>query len=201
LLIYFIAYDLFSLLVLRFITGFFLTGIYPVGMKIAAGWYKEKLGNAIGLLVGSLVLGTAFPHLIKSFGGSLPWEKVIFIISVFSLAGGILMYLFVPDGPHISSGTKFNPKAILTIFKYKELRSSALGYFGHMWELYTFWAFIPLILIYYMKLNPVELNISFWAFLIIGSGSVGCIVGGVISKKWEVLKLHLFNLPYPVFVV
>lgn len=183
LLIYFIAYDLFSLLVLRFITGFFLTGIYPIGMKIAAGWYKEKLGNAIGILVGSLALGTAFPHLIKSFGGSLPWEQVIFVISAFSLSGGILMYLLVPDGPHIFSGTKFNPKAILIIFKYKELRSSALGYFGHMWELYTFWAFIPLILIFYMKLNPVELNIFLWAFLIISSGSVGSIVGGVISKK------------------
>ncbi|MGB5848475.1 MAG: MFS transporter [Ignavibacteriaceae bacterium] len=194
LLIYFIAYDLFSLLVLRFITGFFLTGIYPVGMKIAAGWYKEKLGNAIGLLVGSLVLGTAFPHLIKSFGGSLPWEQVVFIISVFSLAGGMLMYLFVPDGPYISSGTKFNPKAILTIFKYKELRSSALGYFGHMWELYTFWAFIPLILLYYIKLNPVELNISMWAFLIIASGSVGCIVGGVISKKVGSAKVAFIQL-------
>jgi predicted MFS family arabinose efflux permease len=194
LLIYFIAYNLFSLLVLRFITGFFLTGIYPVGMKIAAGWYKEKLGNAIGLLVGSLVLGTAFPHLIKSYGGSLPWEQVIFIISVFSLAGGILMYLFVPDGPHISSGTKFNPKAILTIFKYRELRSSALGYFGHMWELYTFWAFIPIILIYYIRLHPVELNISFWAFVIIASGSVGCIVGGVISKKTGSAKVAYIQL-------
>jgi predicted MFS family arabinose efflux permease len=194
LLIYFIANDLFSLLVLRFITGFLLTGIYPVGMKIAAGWYKEKLGNAIGLLVGSLVLGTAFPHLIKSFGGSLPWEQVIFIISAFSLVGGIAMYLFVEDGPYISSGTKFNPKAIITIFKYKELRSSALGYFGHMWELYTYWAFIPLILIYYLKLNPGELNISFWSFIIIASGSIGCIVGGMVSKKIESAKVAFIQL-------
>ena len=132
LLIYFIANNLFSLLVLRFITGFLLTGIYPVGMKIAAGWYKEKLGNAIGLLVGSLVLGTAFPHLIKSFGGSLPWEQVIFIVSGFSLVGGLAMYLIAADGPYISSGTKFNPRVIKTIFSYKKLRSSALGYFGHM---------------------------------------------------------------------
>ena len=132
LLIYFIAYDLFSLLVLRFITGFFLTGIYPIGMKIAAGWYKKGLGNAIGLLVGALVLGTAFPHLIKSFGGSLNWQQVIFIISTFSVIGGITMYLLVEDGPYISSGTRFNPKAVIKLFKYKELRSSALGYFGHM---------------------------------------------------------------------
>lgn len=183
LLIYFIAYDLFSLLVLRFITGFFLTGIYPIGMKIASGWYKKGLGNAIGLLVGALVLGTAFPHLLKSLGGSLPWEQVIFIISGFSLLGGVTMYLFIKDGPYISSGTKFDPKAIVKIFKYKKLRSSALGYFGHMWELYTFWALIPVILLYYLKLNTVQLNISFWSFIIIASGSVGCIVGGVISKK------------------
>jgi len=183
LLIYFIAYNLFSLLVLRFITGFFLTGIYPIGMKIATGWYKKGLGNAIGLLVGALVLGTAFPHLIKSFGGSLHWQQVLFVISGFSLVGGIAMYLFVPDGPYISSGTKFNPKAILTIFKNKKLRSSALGYFGHMWELYTFWALIPIILFYYLKLNPLGLNIPFWSFIIIASGSIGCIVGGVISKK------------------
>lgn len=183
LMIYFIADSLFSLLVLRFITGFFLTGIYPIGMKIAAGWYKKGLGNAIGLLVGALVLGTAFPHLIKSIGGSFPWEQVLFIVSAISFTGGILMYLLIPDGPYITSGTKFNPKAIISIFKHKNFRSAALGYFGHMWELYTFWAFVPIILIYYMNENDVELNIFFWSFFIIAAGSIGCIIGGVISKK------------------
>ena len=194
LLIYFVADSLFSLLVLRFITGFLLTGIYPIGMKIAAGWYKDKLGNAIGLLVGSLVLGTAFPHLIKSFGGSLLWEQVIFVVSGFALAGGLLMYLVVDDGPYITSGTKFNPKAIVTIFKYKDLRSSALGYFGHMWELYTFWALIPVILIYYIKSNQMEMNISFWSFIIIASGSIGCTVGGIISKKSGSVKVAFIQL-------
>ena len=194
LLIYFIAYDLFSLLVIRFITGFFLTGIYPIGMKIAAGWYKKGLGNAIGLLVGALVLGTAFPHLIKSFGSSLPWDHVIFVISALSLVGGTTMYLLVEDGPYISSGTKFNPKAIITLFKSEELRSSAVGYFGHMWELYTYWAFIPLILIYYLKLNPVDLNISTWSFIIIASGSIGCIVGGMISNKIGSAKVAFIQL-------
>lgn len=194
LLIYFIAYNLFSLLVLRFITGFCLTGVYPIGMKIASGWYKKGLGNAIGLLVGALVLGTAFPHLIKSFGGSVPWQKVIFIISLFPTVGGITMYLFVPDGPYVSFGTKFNPKTILTIFKYKELRSSSLGYFGHMWELYTFWALIPVVILYYLKLHSVDLNISFWSFIIIASGSIGCIAGGAISNKIGSVKVAFFQL-------
>ena len=194
LLIYIAANDLLSLLVLRFITGFLLTGIYPIGMKIAAGWYKEKLGNAIGFLVGSLVLGTAFPHLIKSLGGSLPWEQVIFVVSGIALVGGALMYLLVNDGPNISSGTKFNPKAIITLFKYKKLRSSAFGYFGHMWELYTFWALIPAILLFYLKLNSIEINISYWSFMIIAAGSIGCIVGGIISKKSGSAKVAFTQL-------
>jgi hypothetical protein len=144
--------------------------------------------------VGALVLGTAFPHLVKSFGGVLPWEQVVFIISIVSLVGGISMYLIVPDGPYISSGTRFNPKAIITIFKYQELRSSALGYFGHMWELYTFWALLPLMLLYYLKLSSTELNISFWTFLIIASGSIGCIIGGMISKKIGSAKVAFIQL-------
>jgi MFS family permease len=194
LMIYFVASNLLSLLILRFLTGFLLTGIYPVGMKIAAGWYKGKLGNAIGLLVGSLVLGTAFPHLIKSLSGSLPWEYVIFIVSGFSLLGGLAMFLFVKDGPHISSGTKFNPKAIISIFKNRDLRSSAIGYFGHMWELYTFWALTPIILLNYLRLNPTDINIYFWSFIIIASGSIGCSVGGLISKKTGSAKVAFFQL-------
>lgn len=183
LMIYIAAYDLFSLLTLRFLTGFFLTGIYPVGMKIAAGWYKEKLGNAIGLLVGALVLGTAFPHLIKSIGGSLPWQDVLIVISGFAIAGGIAMYAFVKDGPNIISGTKFNPSALVKIFRYKKLRSSAFGYFGHMWELYTFWALVPVILIFYSETNAIDLNTSFWSFVVIASGSAGCAGGGIISNR------------------
>lgn len=194
LLIYFLAYNLFSLLVLRFITGFFLTGIYPIGMKIASGWYKKDLGNAIGLLVGALVFGTAFPHLLKSISGSLHWELVIFTVSLVSVIGGVLMFIFVKDGPFITSGTKFNPRAIITIFKQRNFRSAALGYFGHMWELYTFWALVPIILIYYLKINSVSLNIFFWSFIIIAAGSIGCIAGGLISKKIGSAKVAFFQL-------
>jgi len=113
-----------SLLIFRFVTGVFLAGIYPVGMKIAAGWYKHGLGAALGYLVGALVLGTAFPHLLKSLEYSFNWESVVLSVSVISIVGGILMLIFVPNGPFLSKGTKFNPRAIYIMFKSKSLRQA-----------------------------------------------------------------------------
>ena len=111
----YLADSLVLLLVLRFSTGFILAGIYPVGMKIAAGWYRKGLGQALGYLVGALVMGTAFPHLLKSSGQSFPWEYVIITITVISAFGGILMLLLVPDGPYTVKGTAFSIGFFITI--------------------------------------------------------------------------------------
>src|SRR5688572_23058242 len=89
-----IAKDATVLFLLRFATGFFLAGIYPVGMKIAADWYEKGLGKALGLLVGALVLGTAFPHLLRNRSFELPWKTVLYCTSAFALAGGLLMLFF-----------------------------------------------------------------------------------------------------------
>lgn len=176
--------DLAWLMVLRFITGFFLAGIYPVGMKIAAGWYKKGLGNALGFLIGALVLGTAFPHLLKGGLSSVPWQTIILLSSGICMLGGVLMFLLIPDGPYLIKGTRFNPLAVVTLFRHRELRAAALGYFGHMWELYTLWAFVPVFLAAYLSSVPgLSLNVSCWSFFIIGIGSVGCSVGGLISTR------------------
>lgn len=181
--VYLFARDLSSLLLLRFYTGFFLAGIYPVGMKIASDWYAKGLGKALGYLVGALVLGTAFPHLLKVLGQSLPWEMILWTTSGLAVLGGILLYVFVPDGPNRKAGAKFEWNALPKIFGFSEFRAAAFGYFGHMWELYTFWAFTPLILSTYNNLNQTELNVSLWSFIIIGIGTLGCIIGGYISLK------------------
>ncbi|MBX3575556.1 MAG: MFS transporter [Mesorhizobium sp.] len=95
-----------TLLAARFVTGLCLAGIYPVGMKIASGWYDRDLGLALGWLVGALVLGTALPHLIRGLGGDLPWQSVILSVSAVSLAGGGAMLLLVPDGPHLKAAAR-----------------------------------------------------------------------------------------------
>jgi MFS family permease len=182
--LYLLADGLTSLLIFRFMTGFFLAGIYPVGMKIAAGWYRQGLGLALGWLVGALVVGTAFPHLIKSLNRSLPWETVIIAVSIISAAGGCLIRLLVPDGPYLVKGTRFNARAVAVIFRSRDLRSASLGYFGHMWELYTVWAFIPLLLTHYVQTTGQALNVSGWSFVTIGAGSLGCVAGGLASRKF-----------------
>ena len=179
----YLADSLVLLLVLRFGTGFILSGIYPVGMKIAAGWYRKGLGQALGYLVGALVMGTAFPHLLKSSGQSFPWEYVIFTITVISAFGGILMLLLVPDGPYTVKGTAFSSRALVIIFKSRDLRSASFGYFGHMWELYTLWAFFPVLIRAYAAGSRQQLNVSFWSFCVIAVGSLGCIIGGHLSRK------------------
>lgn len=184
-----------TILLSRFLTGFFLAGIYPVGMKIASDHFKEGLGRSLGFLVGALVMGTALPHLLKSMALTLPWKFVIFSTSGLAVMGGICMLLFVPDGPYRKQGQKINFTAFAAGFSNKQFRAASLGYFGHMWELYTFWAFIPVMLGTYKTLYPaVNLNISFISFLVIGSGSLACILSGYMSRIFGVKNMAAISL-------
>jgi MFS family permease len=178
-----LANDDSSLFVLRFLTGFFIAGIYPVGMKIAADWYQKGLGTALGFLLGALMLGTAFPHLLKNREFELPWKTVLHITSIIAATGGLLMLLFVGDGPYRKISGKFHWDAFGKIFGSKKWRQAAVGYFGHMWELYAFWGFVPIMIELYSKKNNQVLDISFLSFTAIAIGSIGSVIGGYLSQK------------------
>ena len=176
---------LLSLLIIRFVVGFFLAGIYPVGMKIAADYYSKGLGLSLSLLVGALVLGTAFPHLLKVSAQSIDWRIVIYITSALAALGGLLIYLFVPDGPNRKPAQQVVLSSFFQVFKNKLFRAAAFGYFGHMWELYTFWAFVPIMIATFNNGTGQEvLDVSLWAFLIIGIGAIACVIGGILSQRY-----------------
>lgn len=172
-----------NLIALRLLTGFFLAGIYPVGMKIAADYFDKGLGKSLGYLVGALVLGTALPHLLKDSTAAYSWKSVIISTSTLATLGGVLMALLVPDGPYRKPGSKPDFSAFFKVFKNNEFRSAAFGYFGHMWELYAFWTFVPVMLASYSVQHEVKINNSLWSFLIIGIGGLACVIGGYISLK------------------
>lgn len=139
----------------RFGTGFFLAGVYPVGMKIASDWFRPVLGRAMGFLVGALVLGTALPHLIRGLGASLPYQSVLLTVSGLAVAGGLLLVWTVPSKPVSNRRNRLNLGVFRLLFQPGQLRAGVLGYFGHMWELYTVWAFLPTLLgLYALPTRP-----------------------------------------------
>jgi MFS family permease len=177
--------DASMLMFCRFATGFFLAGIYPVGMKIASDHYQQGLGRSLGFLVGALVLGTAFPHLLKSMTAALPWKYVIYSTSALSTLGGCAMLLLVPDGSGRKPGQKLNFAGFLSGFRDSKFRAAAFGYFGHMWELYAFWVFVPVILSTYRNHYPTAgFNVPLLSFLIIAVGSISCVLSGLLSQRF-----------------
>lgn len=168
-----------TVLLSRFLTGFFLAGVYPVGMKLAADWFRPVLGRAMGFLVGALVLGTAFPHLVRGVGATLPFRAVVLSVSGLAVSGGVLLYLAIPSKPVLLQTSRFRFGAIRDVFRPSAFRPAMWGYFGHLWEIYTFWAFLPLLVSLYAKAHPeAGINVSVWAFLAISAGFFGCVAGG-----------------------
>ena len=123
---------------LRFVTGFFLAGVYPPALKLMATWFRRGRGTALGVLVGALTLGSAVPHLVNGLGG-LEWQTVVYATSALTLAGGLLA-LAVRDGPYPFPEAIFDPRQAGRVFANRGVRLASLGYFGHMWELYAMWA-------------------------------------------------------------
>jgi hypothetical protein len=58
--------DYHAALACRFVTGVCLAGVYPPAMKMAATWFRNDRGLAIGVIVGSLTIGKAAPYLVRS---------------------------------------------------------------------------------------------------------------------------------------
>jgi MFS family permease len=180
-----------ELLLWRAATGFFLAGIYPVGMKIASQWFPEGLGVALGWLVGALVLGSASAHGIRALSVELPWATVMMSVALLAAAGGLILFMAIPEPPSYTAiSKKLEWQALATIRTDWRVRASVLGYFGHMWELYTFWVLVPLILA--TQLNGQALSLA--AFGVLGIGALGCIGGGWLAKRWGSARVATVQL-------
>ena len=182
-------------LVLRFFTGFFLAGVYPIGMKIMSTWTREDRGLGIGLLVGALTLGSALPHLLNAITGMENWRLVQYIAAGFAIVGGIIAAAFIKEGPYKTTSPKFNWRYAAEIFTKRELRLANLGYLGHMWELFAMWSWISAFLIASFELSGIS---SIWAsvvtFLVIAAGGLGSFLAGRLADQWGRTKTTITSM-------
>jgi MFS family permease len=171
-------------LILRMLTGVFLVGVYPVGMRIISTWTKEDRGLGIGLMVGALTIGSASPHIVNALGGVGDWKWVIYSAAGLAALGGLIALLFVKDGPYRTSTPKFNWKYVGQVVRNRELVLANAGYLGHMWELFAMWAWIQVFLtasFHIVGLN--EVWASAVAFTVIGIGGLGSIAAGQLADR------------------
>lgn len=183
----FVSTGLGTAIALRFLTGMFLAGVYPVGMKLMASWSESaNRGSTFGVLLGALTLGSALPHLVAGLG-ALPWRGVLLVAGALGVAGALIAVALVRPGPHLDvGGGSWNPRQAIAIFVERRARLVTLGYLGHMWELYALWTWLSMYIVAgrLERGETASTPTEFVTFAAIGvAGALGCLVGGRASDR------------------
>lgn len=180
---------------LRFATGFFLAAVYPPAFKLMSTWFQQGRGLALGILAGAIVVGNGIPHLVNALGG-LDWHVVVYATSALTLAGGLITEIAIRQGPYPFPTATFDPRQLLRAFANRGVRLAAIGYVGHMWELFAMAAWFSVFFADMLENQgaTVGSTAAYATFAMFASGGLGCWLGGILAERWSRTKTTILMM-------
>ncbi|MEX2270570.1 MAG: MFS transporter [Vicinamibacterales bacterium] len=184
-----------ALLGLRFAAGAGLACVYPPGMKLAASWFRDRRGLALGVIVGALAVGKAVPYLLAALTGE--WRAQVVYLAIGSLAGAALIAIFAREGPFVAATARLDPHAIREVLAQRETRLATFGYLGHMWELYAVWTWFGAFAAAGLAASGTATaaqNGSLAGFILIAAGAAGAIAAGHWADRYGRVRIASASL-------